>query len=87
MKLQSNSIRNLLNSLTSNEIKNLTTEVKETIDEGFRKEIKKILPNAKILLVDGEFFSWYGSRLLQAPAYFLDLIKKNNCITKRESQY
>ncbi len=33
-------------------------------------ELKKICPNAKILLVDGELFSWYGSRLRQAPAYF-----------------
>jgi hypothetical protein len=33
-------------------------------------EIKLILPRAKIILVDGEMFSWYGSRLLLAPAYF-----------------
>lgn len=34
------------------------------------------LPHAKILLVDGEMFSWYGSRLLQAPAYFAALQKR-----------
>jgi len=34
------------------------------------EEIKETLPNAAIRLVDGEFFSWYGSRLLEAPAYF-----------------
>ena len=39
-------------------------------------EFKNILPNAKILLVDGELFSWYGSRLLHAPAYFNKLINK-----------
>ena len=39
-------------------------------------EFKIILPNAKILLVDGELFSWYGSRLLHAPAYFNKLINK-----------
>jgi ABC-type Fe3+-hydroxamate transport system substrate-binding protein len=33
-------------------------------------EIKEILPRATVRLVDGEFFSWYGSRLLEAPAYF-----------------
>lgn len=33
-------------------------------------ELSKLCPNAKILLVDGEMFSWYGSRLLKAPAYF-----------------
>lgn len=34
------------------------------------KEIQSVLPEVNILLVDGEMFSWYGSRLLQAPAYF-----------------
>ena len=33
-------------------------------------EIKEMLPQARVELVDGEFFSWYGSRLLLAPAYF-----------------
>jgi ABC-type Fe3+-hydroxamate transport system substrate-binding protein len=31
------------------------------------------LPKTKIILVDGEFFSWYGSRLQGAPAYFKKL--------------
>jgi ABC-type Fe3+-hydroxamate transport system substrate-binding protein len=39
-------------------------------------EIRQILPDAKILIVDGEIFSWYGSRLLKAPAYFTDLLKR-----------
>ena len=34
------------------------------------EEFKTILPDAKIILVDGEMFSWYGSRLLLAPEYF-----------------
>lgn len=34
------------------------------------------LPDAKILAVDGELFSWYGSSLLQSPAYFQKLIDK-----------
>jgi len=33
-------------------------------------ELQSICPDAKIIIVDGELFSWYGSRLLQAPAYF-----------------
>lgn len=37
-------------------------------------EIQSILPEARVLLVDGEMFSWYGSRLLEAPAYFADLL-------------
>jgi ABC-type Fe3+-hydroxamate transport system substrate-binding protein len=38
-------------------------------------ELSAQLPGTKIILVDGEFFSWYGSRLLKAPAYFNELIK------------
>lgn len=33
-------------------------------------EIKEILADASIILVDGEYFSWYGSRLTGAPTYF-----------------
>jgi len=36
-------------------------------------ELKQLLPRAKFLLVDGEMFSWYGSRLIHAPAYFRSL--------------
>jgi ABC-type Fe3+-hydroxamate transport system substrate-binding protein len=36
-------------------------------------ELQPLLPNAKIILVDGEMFSWYGSRLVKAPAYFQQL--------------
>jgi len=39
-------------------------------------EFKTLLPNAIIKLVDGELFSWYGSRLLHAPCYFKSLIKE-----------
>lgn len=36
-------------------------------------ELQPFLPNTKILLVDGEMFSWYGSRLMYAPEYFRSL--------------
>jgi ABC-type Fe3+-hydroxamate transport system substrate-binding protein len=36
-------------------------------------ELQAALPQTKNSLVDGEMFSWYGSRLLLAPAYFLQL--------------
>lgn len=36
-------------------------------------EFKALLPSAIIKLVDGEVFSWYGNRLLLAPAYFKKL--------------
>ncbi len=38
--------------------------------------LQELCPNARIQLVDGELFSWYGSRLLHAPAYFEEL--RNN---------
>ncbi|MFN5306310.1 MAG: helical backbone metal receptor [Bacteroidota bacterium] len=38
-------------------------------------EFRRILPNAKTILVDGEFFSWYGSRLKDSPNYFKNLIQ------------
>jgi ABC-type Fe3+-hydroxamate transport system substrate-binding protein len=37
-------------------------------------ELKTLLPQAQILLVDGELFSWYGSRLLQSVSYFSKLL-------------
>ena len=37
-------------------------------------ELQKQLPHIKIILVDGEFFSWYGSRLLFAADYFKNLL-------------
>ena len=36
-------------------------------------EIQQIIPKATIKLVDGEFFSWYGSRLIKAFPYFKSL--------------
>ncbi len=39
-------------------------------------ELQQQLPNTKILLVDGEMFSWYGGRLLKAPQYFKELLKR-----------
>ena len=43
--------------------------------EKHMEELSTICPNSKILLVDGEMFSWYGSRLLYASKYFEDLGK------------
>ncbi len=37
------------------------------------EELQQHLPDTKIFLVDGELFSWYGSRLQYAPPYFLSL--------------
>ncbi len=35
--------------------------------------LQQKLPYQKIILLDGEMFSWYGSRMLHAPAYFKSL--------------
>jgi ABC-type Fe3+-hydroxamate transport system substrate-binding protein len=37
---------------------------------------QQLFPDAKILLVNGEAYSWYGSHLLNAPLYFNQLIEK-----------
>ena len=38
-----------------------------------KEELQAKLPEQKIIIVDGEFFSWYGSRLLKAFTYFKEL--------------
>lgn len=40
-------------------------------------ELQKELPAAKIFLVDGEAFSWYGTRLAKCESYFQNLVE--NC--------
>jgi ABC-type Fe3+-hydroxamate transport system substrate-binding protein len=36
-------------------------------------ELRSILPSSKVMLVDGEMFSWYGSRMREAAVYFAAL--------------
>ena len=43
------------------------------------EEFRQICPDAVIKLVDGEFFSWYGSRLRHAVRYFLKLQEEIQC--------
>lgn len=40
------------------------------------EEFQAFAPNSKVILVDGEMFSWYGSRLLYAPAYFTEVLNR-----------
>lgn len=42
------------------------------------EELQSICPAAKIILVDGEMFSWYGSRLIRVPAY-IDSLRNEFC--------
>jgi len=37
------------------------------------KKLQQELPNTKVMLVDGEMFSWYGNRLLKCFPYFSQL--------------
>ncbi|WP_396600399.1 ABC transporter substrate-binding protein [Algibacter sp. R77976] len=41
--------------------------------ETHKQELQEYYPNATIVLVDGEMFSWYGSRLTKAFSYFKSL--------------
>jgi len=38
-----------------------------------RLQMEEKCPHAKVLIVDGEMFSWYGSRLIKAFSYFKQL--------------
>jgi ABC-type Fe3+-hydroxamate transport system substrate-binding protein len=68
--------------LTESQLKNLDPKVVLLSSEPFPfkekhiKELQKLLPSSKIILVNGEYFSWYGSRLLLAPSYFDSLISR-----------
>jgi ABC-type Fe3+-hydroxamate transport system substrate-binding protein len=44
--------------------------------EKHMEEFRLLCPDTKIYLVDGELFSWYGSRLLKAPDYFRSLVNQ-----------
>lgn len=65
--------------ITIEEIKSLQPSVIMLSSEPFPfkekhlAEIMDTLPGSKILLVDGEMFSWYGSRLLKADIYLKSL--------------
>jgi ABC-type Fe3+-hydroxamate transport system substrate-binding protein len=67
--------------LTSDEIGQLNPELILLSSEPYPfkekhiKELKLVCPDAKIILVDGEMFAWYGSRLLKFPAY-LETLRK-----------
>ena len=41
------------------------------------QEFKNLCPKAQVLIVDGELFSWYGSRLKHSARYFLALMNKS----------
>ena len=65
--------------LSDHAIKNLNPELVFLSSEPYPfserhfSDIKGLLPGAQIKVVDGEMFSWYGSRLALAPDYFSSL--------------
>lgn len=80
-------IRNVFNSklrypaTTLQELQKLAPELVLLSSEPFpfrekhRKLLQEQLPNSRVMLVDGELFSWYGSRMLLAYPYFLRLLE------------
>jgi len=47
-------------------------------DDTHIKELKDLFPKKEIILVDGELFSWFGSRVEKSYIYFSNLFKSKN---------
>lgn len=68
--------------LSIDEIKNLNPEFiflssePYPFQEKHQKEFQELVPNTQIILVDGEMFSWYGSRLQYSAQYFNILLSE-----------
>ena len=45
--------------------------------EKHKTEMKSLFPGKNIEIVDGEMFSWYGSRLLKSVEYFYSFLKND----------
>ena len=73
------SVKSRYPEITIDEIRNSGCEILLLSSEPFPfkqkhiDELQPAMPTTKIILVDGEMFSWYGSRLLYAPSYFRQL--------------
>ncbi len=69
--------------ISLDELKKINTELillssePYPFNEKHKREIEKLNPDIKIEIVDGEMFSWYGSRLLKSVDYFLSFFKHN----------
>lgn len=68
--------------LTAEQIADLDPEVVFLSSEPYpfadkhKAEFREFLSSAQIEVIDGELFSWYGSRLVHAPAYFDQLYQQ-----------
>lgn len=80
--------KNRYPEITADEIKAMQPELILLSSEPFPfknshiAEIKKIIPNADCITVDGEYFSWYGSRLIKSPEYFNTLIRPTDIVNR-----
>lgn len=45
--------------------------------EKHKKEFETLFPNSKIMIVDGEAFSWYGTHLTKVKNYLSELAQIN----------
>jgi ABC-type Fe3+-hydroxamate transport system substrate-binding protein len=69
-------------ALSEDELRQLNPEVLLLSSEPFPfgekhiRHYRELLPEARIILADGELFSWYGSRLLHTPGYLQKLIRE-----------
>lgn len=45
-------------------------------------ELKEVYPEKKIIIVDGEAFSWYGTHIAKCENYFMELLSEINSIVK-----
>ncbi|HNB50224.1 MAG TPA: cobalamin-binding protein, partial [Chitinophagales bacterium] len=50
-------------------------------EEKHIREFQTMLPNTKIILVDGTYFSWYGSKMKDAPKYYQQLAEKISAVS------
>jgi ABC-type Fe3+-hydroxamate transport system substrate-binding protein len=84
--LISNGMTNVIDAerypeITIDELKKLNPELVLLSSEPYPfkekhiEEIQEALPATKIMLVDGEMFSWCGSRLVKAVQYFFEFQK------------
>jgi ABC-type Fe3+-hydroxamate transport system substrate-binding protein len=71
--------------LSMNQLKDISPDVIFLSSEPYPfkvkhvQEMKALFPNSEIKIVDGELFSWYGSRLQHTPDYLRLLLKQLNC--------
>jgi ABC-type Fe3+-hydroxamate transport system substrate-binding protein len=68
----------ILNQITENDCELIVLSSEPyPFEEKHKEEFQKKFPQIKIMLVDGEMFSWYGSRLLESVHYFKQILDRN----------